>query len=164
MAATYTPIASITLGATAASVTFNSIPQTYTDLVLVLDAIRASGDGSVGLQYNADTGTNYSFTFLTGNGSAASSGRSSSTVRVDSAYINTTRSTNIAHIFNYSNATTYKTSLARFNPSTQFVGMYAGLWRNTAAITSINIFNSDGVTNFASGSTFNLYGILGANA
>jgi hypothetical protein len=161
MAITYTPIATQTLTSTATSVTFSSIPATYTDLVLVIDAIRSSGDNSVGLQYNSDSGTNYSFTYLFGSGTTSTSGRSSSQTRVDVAYINTTRSTNVAHILNYSNTTTYKTSIGRFSPSTQYAGAYVGLWRNTAAINSINIINQD-VANFASGSTFTLYGIKAA--
>jgi hypothetical protein len=61
---TYVAIAEQTLGTAAASVTFSSIPGTYTDLVLVLSVQDASGN-TFALQFNGDTSTNYS-TVLTG--------------------------------------------------------------------------------------------------
>jgi hypothetical protein len=73
MASTYTPIATTTLGSAATSYTFTSIPTTYTDLILIVNAKNAStgsypkmqvGNGSV------DTGNNYSRTYLTGNAQA----------------------------------------------------------------------------------------------
>ena len=67
--------------------------------------------------------------------------------------------TAIINVQNYSNSTTYKTTLSRH--STQFAGAFVGTWRNTAAITSITIINL-GAGGFASGSTFTLYGITAA--
>ena len=64
-------------------------------------------------------------------------------------------------INNYSNATTYKTVLWRDNSNT-YVAAQAGLWRSTSAITSITLSTNSSATNFASGSTFSLYGILAA--
>ena len=61
MAATYTPIASITLGAATSSVTFSSIPQTYTDLIVIFNG-RTDGDENTNLQFNSDTTNNYSVT------------------------------------------------------------------------------------------------------
>jgi hypothetical protein len=73
MAITYEPIATTTLGSAAADVTFTSISGTYTDLVLVaVTQIGSSGD-YLGVQFNSDTGTNYSRTRLSGNGTSASS-------------------------------------------------------------------------------------------
>jgi hypothetical protein len=74
-------------------------------------------------------------------------------------------SPSIIHIMNYANTTTNKTVISRANGtgSNSYVGISVGLWRSTAAITSINIspYNNQGI---ASDGTFNLYGILGANA
>ena len=169
MAATYTPIASITLGANAPSVTFNSIPQTYTDLVLVSIYGNSTLDTSGWLRFNSDSGSNYSWTYLLGDGSGAYSGRFSNQTytTLDGAGAGTTINTGIqaiSHIMNYSNSTTNKTVLTRDNNGATYksVELKVGLWRSTAAITSITV---GGVTgNLITGSTFNLYGILGANA
>ena len=57
---TYTPIATQTLGSAAASVTFSSIPQGYTDLVLVDNVKSASGagDSELDVRFNGDSGSN----------------------------------------------------------------------------------------------------------
>jgi hypothetical protein len=79
-ASTYVPIATQTLGSATASVTFSSIPATYTDLVLIVAAqnVTASGVNNMALVLNSDGGTNYSMTRLSGNGSTVSSDRASS--------------------------------------------------------------------------------------
>lgn len=163
MAATFTPIASITLGANATTVTFSSIPQTYTDLVLV-----GSVNTTAGLDYwyrlNSDSGSNYSNTQVRGNGTSAVS------FRVANATLNyfnggaapTSQHNFTMHLMNYSNTTTNKTQLIRYDNAAQETILRVGLWRSTAAITSI-LIQTDSST-FASGSTFNLYGILAGNA
>jgi hypothetical protein len=163
MAATYTPIASITLGATATSVTFSSIPQTYTDLVMVEQGTSNAGTNNLTFQVNGDTGTNYSRTTLFGTGSVAGSSRSSNSTLGYANAVATTISDNQIHIFNYSNTTTYKTFLTKGGYSADQVVVRVNLWRSTAAITSL-FLACDGGNSFASGTTFNLYGILGANA
>ena len=78
MTATYEKIATNTLGSAAASVTFSSISGSYTDLVLVCSG--KSNTGSLDytrIRVNSDTGSNYSRTYLGGNGSIAYSGRDS---------------------------------------------------------------------------------------
>jgi hypothetical protein len=162
MAATYTPIASITLGADAASVTFSSIPQTYTDLVLIMNGYTASD--YVYYQLNGDTAANYSRTHLFGNGSTATSNRLTGQGALFSAIgVIASPGQGISHIMNYANTTTNKTVLNRGNYASGYVGMQVGLWRSTAAITSIQIFEG-GSGNLVAGTTFDLYGILGANA
>jgi hypothetical protein len=86
MATTYEPIATNTLSSAVASVTFSSISSAYTDLVLVVNGTSASA-GDFSLQVgngSIDTGTNYSMTALYGNGSTATSARSSTTSAVSS--------------------------------------------------------------------------------
>ena len=66
----------------------------------------------------------------------------------------------IINIQNYSNTTTYKTALVRYNNGGVIVEGIVNLWRNTAAITQIDFGNSS--ANYLAGSTFTLYGILKA--
>lgn len=159
MSSTYEKIATSTLSSAVSSVTFSSIPATYTDLVLVVNYTLNSGGtgGSVRLQFNSDTGTNYSSTFIYGSGSSAVSSRASNQTSIDAGYMSSNSWANsITSIQNYSNTTTYKSTLSRSNVSNGEVTAYVNLWRNTAAINTILVFAS---TNYASGSTFTLYGI-----
>lgn len=156
MPSTYTPIATQTLGSAAASVTFSSISGSYTDLVLVFNG-TVSANQYVAVRLNSDTGSNYSWTRIDGDGSAAYSSRGTSTTFGRLGIGNpTNRTLTISHFMNYSNATTNKTVLSRSN--TDFVGALVNLWRNTAAITSITILTTTADT-FSVGSTFTLYGI-----
>ena len=160
---TYEPIASQTLGSAAATVTFSSIPQGYTDLVLVCNIAQSSGNNSLRYRFNGDTGSNYSDTYVSGNGTSAGSGRDTSQTS-GTIYVtgSTTIETNyIVQFMNYSNATTYKTVLSRSNRASSEVAADVGLWRNTSAINSISLAmgGSFPTNNFASGSTFSIYGI-----
>jgi hypothetical protein len=158
---TYTPIATTTLGSAAASHTFSSISGSYTDLVLVIDGSVGSNCG-IQMRFNSDSATNYSFTRMTGDGTTASSDRSTSIAHIELAfYVSTARNINIVQIMNYSNSTTYKTVLNRANAQTVNVGTqaYAELWRSTAAITTISVAASG---NLSAGTTLTLYGIAAA--
>lgn len=167
MPTTYEPIATTTLGSAQSSVTFSSISGTYTDLVLVCQIAQAAGSNSLRIRYNSDTGSNYSYTTLSGDGSTAISGRDSNLT--SGLVANTSGSTSlelltITHILNYSNTTTNKTHIGRGNRAASATDATVGLWRSTSAITSIELamgstFPSN---NFATGSTFTLYGIKAA--
>ena len=160
---TYQAIATQTLGSAAASVTFSSISGAYTDLVLSC-AITAGNTGDGYLRFNSDTATNYSDTVLRGNGSAASSVRDSSAAGIDIGPTSLITGTEVGpvkiQIQNYSNSTTYKTCLIRFDEATNSVSAIVGLWRNTNAITAIDIVSRSGT--WGVGSTFTLYGIKAA--
>jgi hypothetical protein len=161
---TYEAIATISASGTT-SATFTSIPQTYTDLVMVWGGSTSTTGQDVRFQVgngSVDTGGNYSFTYLTGNGTTASSARG---IR-PATYIltqvsNGTASNNtfVWHFMNYANTTTLKTVLCRASSaeSTSIVG----LWNSTSAINTINVFPT-GSTTFTAGSTFSLYGITAA--
>jgi hypothetical protein len=156
---TYVALATQTLGSAAASVTFSSISSDYTDLVLVVNALTTSGNRALQVVLNSDTATNYSATYITGDGSSASSGRNSNTGYAETyATIgNTTRSTAILQFQNYSNTTTNKTILTRSGIADVNVRASVNLWRSTTAITNILVrLNAD---NFNTGSTFSLYAI-----
>jgi len=162
---TYTKIASTTLSSTAASVTFSSIAATYTDLVLVMSYFSTASEYPM-LQFNSDTATNYSFTQVYGNGSTAASLRQTSVNGIWVGYGaysqagSTNPGTIIVNIQNYANATTYKATLSRAN-SRIGVEATAGLWRNTAAISTI-VIKHQTATTYIAGSTFTLYGIAAA--
>ena len=160
MTATYEKIATTTLGSSAASTTFSSISGAYTDLVVVNNIIGA-GTGYPSYRFNSDTGSNYSITQLYGNGTTAGSDRapnySGIVIPFPDRYTTSAGYMEIANIQNYSNTTTYKTLLGRSGNAGSGTSAVVGTWLNTAAITSITITALD--ANFASGSTFTLYGI-----
>ena len=162
MPSTYTPIATTTLGSAQATITFNSFSG-YTDLVLV-SSYKRTATSNARIRFNSDTGNNYSYTVLQGNGTAASSSRTSNVSGIllfDPLSASTTNFlTSILHIQNYSNSTTYKTVLDRSGDAAQGTIATVGLWRNTAAITTITINANTG--NYDTGSTFTLYGIQAA--
>jgi hypothetical protein len=167
MPATYDPIATTTLGSAAASITFSSIVGTYTDLRVVLTVNTTSVDARiVRCTFNGDTGANYSATRLQGNGTAAASSASTGQANIPLT-LNATTSTTIPtlytfDVFSYAGSTN-KTILAEGNADKNGSGTVdrtVGLWRNTAAITSINITPSSG--NFNTGTTATLYGIKNA--
>ena len=158
---TNTPIASQTLGSAAASVTFSSIPQGYTDLVVVYNGAGTAGTGLY-FQFNGDSSANYSHTRILGDGTSAISQRgSNNTIGSFLSIVSTTQNNVIAQVQNYSNSTTYKTTLARSNNTTGYIGAYVSLWRSTAAINSITITTGTADT-YVAGSTFTLYGIAAA--
>lgn len=160
MPATYEPLATTTLSTTQNQIDFNSISGTYTDLVIVANA-GVTSTADIWLRMNSDTGTNYSRTRLTGDGSTAASTRNSA---FDSILINAgtvgSNANFIINIMNYANTTTYKTTVSRFNSSTYVVAS-VGLWRSTSAITSLTL-KAGSADTFTSGSTFTLYGIKAA--
>lgn len=165
MASTYEPIATTTLGSDTATVTFSSISGSYTDLVLIENGKVSAGGGSYSrLRFNSDTGSNYSSTFIYGNGTAAGSDRYSNFTFMSINYVAAIETNfnhnNIINIQNYSNSTTYKTVLARANNAATATDSTVGLWRSTSAITSIDYYLNSG--SWATGSTFTLYGIKSA--
>jgi hypothetical protein len=155
---TYVALATQTLGSAAASVTFSSISQTYTDLVIVCNT-GATSLANDYVRLNGDTTSNYSWTRIYGTGSVAGSSRSAN----DSGMIVGDVTTSIAvtqtiTVQNYSNTTTNKTILARSSATNSAATASVGLWRNTAAVTSVTLYPNG--TTWLSGSTFTIYGIL----
>jgi hypothetical protein len=162
MATTYEAIATNTLGSTSTGITFSSINGTYTDLVLICNILMTTTGKSTLIQFNSDTGTNYSYTRLTGDGSSASSARASSIAYSSIGYTGVTTSpmVSITNIQNYSNTTTNKSFLTRFGDAGTQTQANTSLWRSTSAITSMFIYPDS--STFAAGSTFTLYGIKAA--
>lgn len=162
--ATYEPISTTTLTGTQANISFSSLGS-YTDLILVCNPINTSAGSDIGLQFNSDTGNNYSATWVNGNGTSAVSSRIASYSYIPVLQPVSGQSTvysgqAIIQIMNYRNSTTYKSVLTRYDDAAKSTGAEIGLWRSTAAITSLLM--KPGTGSFASGSTFTIYGILAA--
>lgn len=158
---TYIPIASITLGSSASSVTFSSIPQTYQDLVLVINGKPNTGDTSIDLVFNSDTtNANYPATFARGNGSATGSGTltsSGSQITYSASGGNLLIATSI---MDYSATDKHKTLLTRTNGdgASDWVAMWAGRWADTSALNNIEVTFVQ-VRTWNTGTTLALYGI-----
>ena len=160
MPSTYTPIATASGTGSNATITFSSIPSTYTDLILIIGGGSTSATVVSQLQFNSDTGSNYSWTALYGTGSSALSARSSNTTSAGNCITSNISTTTIYNIMNYANTSTNKTVIGRGNSSADLVDTRVSLWRNTAAINRIDVtFNSG---NFASGTVVTLYGVKSA--
>lgn len=166
MPATYEPIATTTLGSAASSITFNSIPGTYTDLRLVIVSLNSSNNQDGKLTFNNDTATNYSTTHLYGDGSSAGTYRETTvaymTIFSLSNIVSSGASMAQVDIFNYAGSTN-KTALiqtANDKNGSGSVARSVGLWRSTSAITRLDLALTAG--NYNSGTTATLYGIKAA--
>lgn len=159
----YESIATVDVGAGgSATVTFNSIPSTYTHLQIRAISKGAGSTSNATFQFNGDTGANYTYHILYGNGSSAlATGAGGNTF----IYLGTqsatasTFSTEIIDILDYANTNKFKTvrSLCGYENNTAGeMGMFSGLWRSTSAVTSI-VFTVS--SNFQQYSSFALYGI-----
>jgi hypothetical protein len=151
-----------------ASTTFFNIPQNYQDLMVVYntrDTTAATG-ATLTFYLNADGANNYSYTSLNGDGSSATSARTTNQgafVQLLHPGANATSGifgSNIVHILNYANTSTYKTVLTRTAEDLNGSGntrLTSGLYRSTSGITAISAHSTSG--SFASGSTVSIYGI-----
>ena len=161
--ATYVPIATQTIsGTSTTNVTFSSITNAYTDLVVIFEGATVAQVNDLTLQFNSDSGSNYSYTRIVGYGSGQYSDRTSNStsISITIGSPGTQGHTSILHINNYANTNVYKTMLLRTSNTNYGPGAIIGLWRNTSAINAISISISG--TTYSSGSTFTLYGIASA--
>ena len=161
MPTTYEPIATTTLTNAQTSVSFTSISSTYTDIVIVLN-VRDATNGYLLVRYNNNSNSNYSRTVMYGDGSNPQTFRQTSQT---SHFIATGGSNNenqLININNYSNSTTYKTTIFRDNTVNSSVAIQVGLYSSTSSITQIDFISPSGTATIASGSTFTLYGIKAA--
>jgi hypothetical protein len=157
------------------SVTFSSIPSTYTHLQIryIAQTDRATYPISVHTtRLNGDSGSNYTIHYLTGDGASAGSSQSTTSAQVYTGYVASNAATNVfgvgvIDILDYTNTNKYKTVLTLNGYDTNGnangqgnAGVWSGTWMNSSAITSITmsfIFGS----NYQSGTKFALYGIKG---
>jgi hypothetical protein len=157
---TYTPLATVTLGASASSVTFSSIPATYRDLILITSgqSLTNAVDALV-VRLNSDTGSNYSFVFMEGTGSGSGNSSSGTTTYIPAGITGTAQTDNLIQIMDYSATDKHTTTISRGNHAGNRTRAIAGRWANTSAVNTIRLFTEAG-TNFTSGSTFSLYGVI----
>jgi hypothetical protein len=156
-------IASTTLGS-AGTIEFTSIPATYTDLRIVLVSKSVANGANVQFRFNSNTGTNYSFTYLRGNGASVTTYRESNNTFGYLADQSSDTQPNMGtlDIFSYAGST-FKTALATYSDDRNgsgYVFALVNLWRSTAAITSVSLSPSNFGGNFQAGTTATLYGIL----
>jgi hypothetical protein len=160
MSSTYEPIATTTLGTGTSTVTFSSIPQTYTDLVIIVSA-RANTGSRTEFQFTTNlTGSIYSSTFFNGYGSGVSSFRDTANTYARPGFLSGSTdgySINKFSIMNYANTTTRKTMVGTYaNAQNEVVG-FVTLIANTGAINQISFYSASG--GFGTNSMFTIYGI-----
>ena len=167
---TYTPIATTTGNGATNTISFTSIPQTYTDLILICNAFVSSDAINMYTTVNG-SGSGYSKTWMGGNGTSASSSRATSTSQWTMSDGPLGNGSSTAPMYmqmqfhNYSNTTTSKTMLARQHiVGATYNGVVASvnLWSNTNAINRIDIYCQSGSYYLRSDATFTLYGIAAA--
>ena len=173
--ATYVLISSSVLAATSTSVTFSSIPQTYTDLVLKT-SIRTSVAAAIAvdpsLTINSNSSAIYSRVYLQGNGAAAAAARPSSQTEAGFRYgandTGSTTNTFTSSEFYFPSYTASQNkpfslmTATENNATTGYINLEGQLFQSTSAITSIGITIGAGAYSFAIGSSFYLYGISNA--
>ena len=161
-------------------ITFSSIPSTYQHLQIRFIAKNSinqnwANGSRLFIRFNSDTGSNYAWHKLAGDGSAASTGNGASQSNIYTDYcvaangssITNVHGAGIIDIHNYAVSVQYKTvrtftgSVADSASYYPAIGLTSGLWMNTSAITSITL-TDESSSNFLTSSTFALYGIKGA--
>lgn len=169
MANTYTKIASTTLTAPAAYIDFSSIPATFTDLLLLISRRSVDNVLDDGLRFNNDASNVYSFTQMQSGASSGGVGtarNSSATLsraggQEPSTYTANTFNSSSIYIPNYLSSN-FKQFIAdgtdENKSTTNYAWFHAGLWRNTAAINQVTIYQEPG-GNMAIGTEATLYGI-----
>jgi hypothetical protein len=153
------------------TITFSSIPSNYKHLQLRYQLIESNGYQEINGRFNGDTGSNYYWHYLEGNGSSASAASSGGTTTSFTIYSNNREGTvstypnvGIVDIHDYASTTKYKT-VRTFsgadkngtNPNGE-VQLVSGLWSSTSAVNSLTIRCS---VTWNAGSTFALYGMVG---
>lgn len=151
------------------SITFSSIPQTFKHLQIRTSTL-ATTDGYIESRVNADSGSNYAWHILTGQGSATgASGQPSQTKLRITGFNNQMDTTNpyvsITDILDYTNTnkyTTFRTLSGLDSNGAGDINLISGVWLNSAAVTSIEFFLSPtSAKTFRTGSHIALYGIKG---
>ena len=159
-------IATTYLEADAASVTFSSIPSTYEHLQLRFTVRAATASaGTLAMQFNSDTGSNYTRHQMRGYGSSTGTNSNASWSYINMAYItwqdgsSASTSGHVLDLLDYANTNKYTTALALDGaPEMEHVALMSGLWMSTAAVSTIYLYAITGPS-FGRGSEFTLYGL-----
>jgi hypothetical protein len=168
MALTYEPIVTYTVGSAVSDISFTSITNTYTDLVISISSIsNGTNNPTIVTTINGDTGNSYSGVQVY----SRSSGGAAGNKNIDASFISLGRATGISgvnngksmmtvYLFDYANTTKFKGLLCQTYNYFGGVEQDVATWRSTAAITSIN-FNAGG-NSWGVGTVYTLYGIKAA--
>jgi hypothetical protein len=162
----YESISTQTVSSAVSSISFLSIPSTYKHLQIRAIARCSVNSGRLRFQFNGDTGTNYSDTYIYADGGSASGSSGANISRLSGAFSDATANifgANIIDILDYTNANKFKATRTLSGIDYNGAGgefiFWSGSWRSTATISSILMyFDSGNITQYSS---FALYGIRG---
>ena len=166
----YDSIATVTVGGGgSSSISFTSIPATYTHLQIRMFATINAAAGPI-LRFNSDTGSNYNGHLLYGDGASVGAYSYGTGTSINLSWFGegynsaTSFGGHVIDILDYADTNKYKTVRSLQGIDRNGSGMLefvSGLWRNTAAITRITIPAES--STFVQYSSFALYGIKGGN-
>jgi hypothetical protein len=156
---TYTQINSVTLATASSSVSFNSIPQTFRDLVVTY-SFQGTGEITLFGTFNSDSGTNYPQQWMQNSGNSTRAQYFSNLTAIEAGYssVASVMVNMQIQVFDYSTSDKHKMTLLRARSTNPDEVIFRGTrWANTNPITSINF--TAVTSNITAGSTFTLYGI-----
>ncbi len=167
----YDSIANAVGTGSSGTITFSSIPSTYTHLQIRYIGRVTNSDtaDNIFVQFNSDTGSNYAWHYLQGDGASAAASGATSQSKILSGRVSAATAgsdvmgAGVLDLLDYSKANKYKTLRTLTGQDRNGGGvsvMTSGLWQNTAAVSTITITNGSG-TNFTTTTQFALYGIRG---
>lgn len=156
---TYDLISTTTLAATAPSVLFDSLPQGYRDLVIIMNTDNTVQTECY-LRFNGDTASNYSTIRAQGSGSTYGATVTSNLTYMrlngNGDFMTDFSFNGIVQLMDYSATDKHKTVISRTN-SSNGLDMNSGRWASTGAISTLLIYPATG--NFEANSSFAVYGI-----
>lgn len=152
----WVPLATTTLSSSASSVTFASIPSGYKDLTLVVQANNTTTDEGTRVRINGDSGSNYAYSYMRGNGSTPTSASGTTSYVPGSDNFSAVGSMGVYEFLDCSATDKHKAILTRGGTAVDDTKFYFTRWANLNAIFALEI--SPTANLFASGSTFSLWG------
>lgn len=144
MPGSYESIATVTVGAGGqSSIVFSSIPSTFQHLQIRLFSKNTTDNGTIGMRYNSDSASNYSFHDLYGNGTAPGTLTAANQTTLFACLTGSTQAAvSVIDILDYADTNKFKTNRSLigvdYNGS-GYLWFSSGNWRSTSAITSITL-------------------------
>lgn len=159
---TFDLISSTTISSPVTTITVSSIPQTYKDLVVVIEGNSSTSIGGIAVYFNNYTGFDYDVSTLEANGSSRTSTNNQNANRAYTSFNynfwgTTPRMNLIAQFNNYSSTSQYKSMISRANNPNNAVNLITNILKQTTAISSLRFDAS----NFATNTTIKVFGIVG---
>lgn len=158
MPSTFSQIATSVLSGGQTSYQFTSIPQIYSNLVVIIDG-SATTISDLSVRCNGDSSAIYSRNYIFANGSIFGVGGDNNAGQMNIAGLSSNNTLVEINFPQYSSTVAYKPALARGSFPIVSTNMIAGQWQSTAAITAISFTLVSGTIN--AGTRFSLYGIKG---